>query len=257
MKNKEGIIKTKYFNNIIEILELFMQLDSIEATSSIINEGKKRKEVVLIGILSSIGLVLKEIKNSYNLNNLSIFLLIRYIYESCITFQYIFIIEPKKTREKVDAFFWYSIMEHKNILEEDYFNENSQWKNAINFKKGRDKKTWSGKSLYDMYRKIEKNFKKKSGAKYHKIIYKHLSVFSHPTLFQMEILFGDNIKNKKLIDINIQLSCAYITEILYQFFVERNETIKSVKLTNKTKEKIINTRSQILKDLKKYQNIQE
>jgi hypothetical protein len=118
-----------YFNKTLDVL-CFLQKRKEDIYVDLKNnksKGKRRKKLVYVALLASMYIALKEVKNAFeNKDYLSMFLLTRYIYESVINFKYIFVIEPNKMREKIDAFYYFSLVEQKKIIGGDYSEEEGQ-----------------------------------------------------------------------------------------------------------------------------------
>lgn len=165
-------------------------------------------------------------------------LLIRYIFESYITFLYIFNVPKGQTQIRTKAFYYYGDYKRTKIQEKKEEKYEKEWNKYLPKKEGGTQ--WHGKS----FQKIAKE------VKYSPVVYQVLSQFTHPGIFTLERI-EDTEMFRGIFEDTMILTSASVCDVID---IAKRRRLYGLKLNSKKDEEIdslVNFHKKIIDGLKK------
>lgn len=186
-----------------KLVQALADYSAVSKIGKVKNAGKKIQMCVsttlILDALSAFEEYCKLVKQPDYLkkHKVALSLLSRYIFESYVTFLYIYISKKKQTQQRAKAFYHYGEYKKGKMQKRDDLSaEEKEWSKYIppKSKKGQ----WHGKTFQDL----------SDEAKYSPIVYQAMSQFTHPGIFTLERVLNTEMFNGMMLDSEIMTSSA-------------------------------------------------
>lgn len=182
-----------------------------DPNSRVRNRGKVRRDLVSFTFLFDIANAFSQFVRARKADDhISADLLTRYITEAYSDYMYIFARKKKAPQSLLDAFALYGQYLQSNLINgSNIKTDEKKWLTALGHSKVQNKNSWTNVTKSKVFDNEHMTH-----------IYKHLSLFAHPSIFSLERTVSDESNIYKGFK---DLSERYVPELVIEVFVDALE----------------------------------